>query len=66
MGAGRVLCDDVLLRRMCTCILSVSSTVSWSVDPGTTPQHFWCRDKNFKVAMDILPVKFGRTLDRIS
>ena len=27
MGAGRVLCDDVLRRRMRTCVLSVSSTV---------------------------------------
>ena len=26
MGAGRVLCDDVLRRRMRTCELSVSST----------------------------------------
>ena len=34
-GAGRVLCDDVLGRRMRTCVLSVSSTVGrlvgWSV-----------------------------------
>ena len=40
MGAGRVLCDDVLRRRMRTCVLSVSSTVGRSVgrsvDPGTT------------------------------
>ena len=27
MGAGRVLSDDVLRRRMRTCVLSVSSTV---------------------------------------
>ena len=27
MGAERVLCDDVLRRRMRTCVLSVSSTV---------------------------------------
>ena len=27
MGAGRVLCVDVLRRRMRTCVLSVSSTV---------------------------------------
>ena len=31
LGAGRVLCDDVLRRRMRTCVLSVSSTVGWSV-----------------------------------
>ena len=31
MGAGRVLCDDVLRRRMRTCVLSVSSTVVRSV-----------------------------------
>ena len=37
VGAGRVLCDDVLCRRMRTCVLSVSSTVGrgqsvgWSV-----------------------------------
>ena len=31
MGAGRVLCDDVLRRRMRTCVLSVSSTVGRSV-----------------------------------
>ena len=31
MGAGRVLCDDVLRRRMRTCVLSVSSTVGPSV-----------------------------------
>ena len=31
MGAGRVLCDDVLHRHMRTCVLSVSSTVSRSV-----------------------------------
>ena len=31
MGAGRVLCDDVLRRRMRTCVLSVSSTVNRSV-----------------------------------
>ena len=31
MGAGRVLCDDVLRRRMRTCVLSVSSTVDRSV-----------------------------------
>ena len=30
MGAGRVLCDDVLRRRMRTCVLSVSSTVGRS------------------------------------
>ena len=40
MGAGCVLCDDVLRRRMRTCVLSVSSTVGWSVDPGTTSRHF--------------------------
>ena len=47
MGAGRVLCDDVLRGRMRTCVLSVSSTVGRSVgqsvgrsvDPGTTSQH---------------------------
>ena len=31
MGAGRVLCDDVLRRCMRTCVLSVSSTVGRSV-----------------------------------
>ena len=31
MGAGRVLCDDVLRRRMRTCVLSVSSTVGRSI-----------------------------------
>ena len=31
MDAGRVLCDDVLRRRMRTCVLSVSSMVGWSV-----------------------------------
>ena len=31
MGDGCVLCDDVLRRRMRTCVLSVSSTVGWSV-----------------------------------
>ena len=31
MGAGRVLCDDILRRRMRTCVLSVSSTVGRSV-----------------------------------
>ena len=34
-GPGRVLCDDVLRRRMRTCALSVSSTVGRSVDPST-------------------------------
>ena len=50
MGAGRVLCDDVLRRRMRTCVLSVSSTVSRSVgrsvDPGTTSRHFVAETKN--------------------
>ena len=50
MGAGRVLCDDVLRRRMRTCVLSVSSTVSrsigWSVDPGTMSQHFGAETKS--------------------
>ena len=51
MGAGRVLCDDVLRRRMRTCVLSVSSSVGRSVgrsvDPGTTTRPaLWCRDKN--------------------
>ena len=37
MGAGRVLCDDVLRRRMRTCVLSVSSTVGRSIPwPSTT------------------------------
>ena len=31
MGAGRVLCADVLRRHMRTCVLSVSSTVGRSV-----------------------------------
>ena len=31
MGAGRVLCDDVLRRRMRTCVLSVSSMVGRSI-----------------------------------
>ena len=30
-GPGRVLCDDVLRRRMRTCALSVSSTVGLSI-----------------------------------
>ena len=46
MGAGRVLCDDVLRRRMRTCVLSVSSTVGRSVDPGTTSRHFGAETKN--------------------
>ena len=53
MGAGRVLCDDVLRRRMRTCVLSVSSTVgrsvgrsvNRSVDPGTTSRHFGAETK---------------------
>ena len=49
MGAGRVLCDDVLSRRMRTCVLSVSSTVGRSVgrsvDPGTTSRHFGAETK---------------------
>ena len=49
MGAGRVLCDDVLRRRMRTCVLPVSSTVSRSVgrsvDPGTTSRHFGAETK---------------------
>ena len=48
MGAGRVLCDDVLRRRMHTCVLSVSSTVGRSVDPGTTK----CRDKKIEKALN--------------
>ena len=47
MGAGRVLCDDVLRRRMRTCVLSVSSMVGRSV---CRSRHYvsalWCRDKN--------------------
>ena len=51
MGAGRVLCDDVLRRRMCTCVLSVSSTVGRSVCQSW---HYWpfpsfCNDCNFTV-----------------
>ena len=46
MGAGGVLCDDVLRRRMRTCVLSVSSTVGRSV---CRSRHYvsalWCRDK---------------------
>ena len=49
MGAGRVLCDDVLRRRMRTLVLSVSSTVGRSVgrsvDPGTTSRHFGAETK---------------------
>ena len=49
MSAGRVLCDDVLRRRMRTCVLSVSSTVGrsvgQSVDPGTTSRHFGAETK---------------------
>ena len=43
MGAGRVLCDDVLRRRMRTCVLSVPSTV----DPSTTSRsrHFGAETK---------------------
>ena len=41
------LCDDVLRRRMRTCVLSVSSTVSRSV---CRSRHYvsalWCWDKN--------------------
>ena len=40
VGPGRVLCDDILRRRMRTCALSVSSTVGRSVDPSTTSRHF--------------------------
>ena len=43
MGVGRVLCDDVLRRRMRTCVLSVSSTVGQSVRLSIPAQ---CRDKN--------------------
>ena len=50
MGAGRVLCDDVLRRRMRTCVLSVSSTVGRSVDPGTTSRHFGAElDKKYRL-----------------
>ena len=45
MGAGRVLCDDVLRRHMRTCVLSVSSTV----DPGTTSRHFGAETKKGNV-----------------
>ena len=49
MGAGRVLCDDVLRRRMRTCVLSVSSTVGRSVgrfvDPSTMSRHFGAETK---------------------
>ena len=49
MGAGRVLCDDVLRRRMRTCVLSVSSTVGRSVgrsvNPSTTSRHFGAETK---------------------
>ena len=56
MGAGRVLCDDVLRRRMRTCVLSVSSMVGLSVGRsvglsipalrhGTTSRHFGAETK---------------------
>ena len=48
MGAGRVLCDDVLCRRMRTCVLSVlvGRLVGRSVDPGTTFRHFGAETKS--------------------
>ena len=53
MGAGCVLCDDVLRRRMRTCVLSVSSTigrlVSWSVNPGTKSRHFGAETEKLTV-----------------
>ena len=49
--AGRVLCDDVLRRRVRTCVLSVSSTVGRSVDPGTTSQHFGAETKIITLAL---------------
>ena len=55
MLGGRVLCDDVLRRRMHTCVLSVSSivgrsvgqSVGRSVDPSTTSRHFGAETKKF-------------------
>ena len=56
MGAGRVLCDDVLRRRMRTCVLSVSSTVGRLVGRSVCrSRHYvsalWCRDKNYSIVM---------------
>ena len=48
MGAGHVLCDNVLRRRMRTCVLSVSSmvrSVGLSVDSSTTSRHFGAETK---------------------
>ena len=45
MGAGCVLCDDVLRRRIRNCICTFSFIQGWSVDPGTTSQHFGAETK---------------------
>ena len=58
MGAGRVLCDDILRRRMRMCVLSVSSTVGRSVgrsvDPGTTSRHFGAETKKLLKGHNLL------------
>ena len=56
MGAGRVLCDDVLRRRMRTCVLSVSSTVGRSI-PALRLGTLVPRQKpTIYVATSLLPV----------
>ena len=48
MGAGRVLCDDVLRRRMRTCVLSVSFMVGRSVCRSTS-RHFGAEIKKNRI-----------------
>ena len=55
MGAGRVLCDDVLRRRMRTCVLSVSSTVGWSVGLSILALRLGTKQKLCSIIMPTLP-----------
>ena len=46
MGAGRVLCGDVLCRCMRTCVFQFHPrSVGLSVDPSTTSRHFGAETK---------------------
>ena len=62
MGTGRVLCDGVLRRRMRTCVLSVSSTVGRSVDPGTTSRHQVPRQKEKQTKRTQALINFPQAL----
>ena len=75
MGAGHVLCDDVLRRRMHTCVLSVSSTVGQSVGLSIPALRLGTEQKatagchviNMKLSSKLISkAKFSQVMDKCS